>query len=172
MTSSIFSRLFLGACVMAGATGMLSAQRSDILPPQRRAPIVEQVQTLVNPPPPAELHAELNNPFFPNSLKPEDDFLTAPIPQDTEGPAQVAPASVYELLETIAPQINPTGAITLGGQPLLLFGQKKIRIGDQLPIIFEGERYTLVISRIETSSFTLRLGAAEVTRPIKPNSSP
>ena len=165
-------RSFLAAFATAGAVMVVSAQPSDILPPQRREPVVAEVKNLVDPPAQPELDSGLNNPFFPNSLKPKEDLLTAPIPQDSAAPVQVAPASVYELLETIAPQINPTGAISLGGQPLLLFGQKKVRVGDQLPIIFDGERYTLVISRIETSSFTLRLGAAEVTRPINSNSSP
>ena len=114
---------------------------------------------------------EWNNPFFPNSLKPKDDLFTAPVTDPGEL-VQVAPASVYDLLETIAPQINPSGSIMLGGQPLLLFGQKRVRVGDELPIIFDGERYTLIISRIESTSFTLRLGAAEVTRPIIPNSTP
>jgi hypothetical protein len=132
--------------------------------------MVEQVSRFVAPPAQPELEASLNNPFFPNSLKPEEELYTTPV-DDPVAPV-AAPASVYELLETIAPQINPTGAIMLGGQPLLLFGRNKVRVGDELPIIYDGERYTLVISRIETSSFTLRLGAAEVTRPIKSNSSP
>ena len=165
-------RSFLSVLALAGSVAVLNAQRSDILPPQRREPVVADAQNFITPPEQPVVDESLNNPFFPNSLKPKDDLLTAPIPQDTEAPVQAAPASVYELLETIAPQINPTGSVSLGGQPLLLFGQKKVRVGDELPIIFDGERYTLVISRIETSSFTLRLGAAEVTRPIKSNSSP
>lgn len=165
-------RFLLSVLAMAGPALLLPAQRSDILPPQRRTPVVEQAQSFITPPAKPEFDESFNNPFFPNSLKPKDDLLTAPIPQDSAAPVQAAPASVYELLETIAPQINPTGSVNLGGQPLLLFGQKKVRVGDELPIIFDGQRYTLIISRIQASSFTLRLGAAEVTRPIIPNSSP
>jgi len=156
--------------VLAALAGipLAQAQRSDILPPQRRQPVVEEAEKFLNPPDQVALDAEINNPFFPNYLKPKDDLLTAPVPP-SEGPTQAAPASVYDLLETIAPQINPTGSVTLGGQPLLLFGQKRVRVGDELPILFEGERYTLIISRIQSSTFTLRLGAAEVTRPIQSN---
>lgn len=144
--------------------------RADILPPQRRASVVEQVQRFVAEPVHEELDPKLNNPFYPNSLKPQEEFL----PETTDEMAFVpaAPASVYELLDKIAPEINPTGMVTLGGHPLLLFGRSKVRVGDTLPVIYDGERYTLVISRIEPSSFTLRLGAAEVTRPIKSHSSP
>ena len=153
---------------MGAAVGVVQAQRSDILPPQRRAEVVDKAGLIAEPPPQAELDPSLNNPFYPNSRKPQ---LAAPIAPttSTEELTEVAPASVYELLETIAPQINPTGAISLGGKPLLLFGQKKIQVGDELPIIYDGERYTLIISRIESTSFTLRLGAAQVTRPIKTN---
>ena len=158
----------LVALLLSLMSSGLWAQRADILPPQRRIPLVEDANRFISPPPPVELEASLNNPFFPNSMKPEEELFTPP-PTDTAEPVQAAPASVYDLLETIAPQINPTGAISLGGQPLLLFGQKRVRVGDELPIIFDGERYTLIISRIETSSFTLRLGAAEVTRPIQSN---
>ncbi len=160
--------------LMFSLAGEVFAQLSDILPPQRRQETVEQANRIVDPPAQQELSAELNNPFFSNSLKSKPEApITAPVatPQG-EVMVQIAPPSVYELLSTIAPQINPTGSITLGGQPLLLFGQKKVKVGDQLPIIFDGERYTLIISRIESFNFTLRLGAAEVTRPIKSNSSP
>ncbi len=169
---SFLLRFVMVVISLTGSAVLAHAQRSDILPPQRRQPVVEQAETFISPPAQPEIHSRLNNPFFPNSLKPDDELLTAPIPQDTSAAVPVAPASVYELLETIAPQINPTGSISLGGEPLLLFGQKKVRVGDELPVIYDGERYTLVISRIEPSSFTLRLGAAEVTRPINSNSSP
>ncbi len=163
-----FSVLALAGMVVATS---LPAQRSDILPPQRREPTVENANRFISPPEQPQLDPEWNNPFFPNSLKPKDDLFTAPVADPGEL-VQAAPASVYDLLETIAPQINPSGSIMLGGQPLLLFGQKRVRVGDELPIIFDGERYTLIISRIESTSFTLRLGAAEVTRPIIPNSTP
>ena len=165
------TRLILFSALLGMAVGMTHAQRSDILPPQRRVEVVDQAGLLVEPPAQAELDLSLNNPFYPNSRKPQ---LAPPVAPTTsnEAPVTVAPASVYELLETIAPQINPTGAMSLGGNPLLLFGQKKIQVGDELPIIYDGERYTLIISRIESTSFTLRLGAAQVTRPIKSNPSP
>lgn len=154
---------------LGGLMPAVSAQGADILPPLRRQEVVDQAKLIITPPAQPELNAELNSPFFPNSLKPKAEEPLAPLPDIGTPVVTAAPASVYELLGEIAPQINPTGAITLNGQPLLLFGQKRVRIGDELPIIYDGERYTLLISRIESSNFTLRLGAAEVTRPIKNN---
>ena len=150
-------------------TGTVQAQRSDILPPSRRQPSVEQAAALAGEQPPEALPAELNNPFFPNSLKPEPEPV-APVPaSSTEtAPAPVVAMSSYDLLETIAPQINPSGTLILRGHRLLLFGQKKIQIGDVLPIVYQEKRYELIISNIEASYFTIQLNGAEVTRPIIP----
>lgn len=161
-----FPLALLGLALLTGATD-LWAQRANILPPNRREATVDLARSLADRPGPAPVAEELNNPFFPNSRKPKPAApgeVAAPA-----SPPQSGPANNYELLETIAPELNPTGTVILGGEPLLLFGQKKIRVGDVLPVIFEGNRYTLIISAIETSYFTIRLGDAELTRPIKTN---
>ena len=144
----------------------LFGQRADVLPSSRRIKTVEQAVALADRAPAAALPGDLNSPFYPNSLKPKEQPQAA----DSGGVAVVfsGPSSNYELLELIAPELTPSGTMVLGGEPLLLFGQKKIRVGGELPIIYEGKRYTLVVSAIESSFFTLRLGEAEYTRPIKP----
>lgn len=144
------------------------AQRSDILPSNRRQPAVDQAQVIVSRPDLQPLEETINNPFYPNSLKAPPP---APVVEGEEVPTEPVyrgPVSNRELLDTVAPQITPSGTMTLGGYPLLLFGQKKVKVGDKLPILFEGERYTLTISAIEGSNFTLQLGDAELTRPINP----
>ena len=78
-----------------------------------------------------------------------------------------APSGENLQLAQIAPNINPTGAVKLGGESLLLFGQKRFKVGDHLPIVFEGRSYELEIVDIQSTSFTLRLNGVEITRPIK-----
>lgn len=165
---TVLSHTLMIVVGLGGLAREVIAQGADILPAAQRETVVEQANLLIDPPPKAELLPEINSPFFPNSLKPREAAALDPV-LDFAVPVQAAPSSVYDLLGKIAPQINPTGAITLGGEPLLMFGQTRIKIGDQLPIFYDGERYTLVITRIESSNFTLRLGAAEVTRPINSN---
>ncbi len=159
--------LTLVTLLALGLTPVVSwAQRSDILPSNRRQPSVEEALKVVHR---AELEAlpeDLNNPFFPNSLKAPSPAAPTESGEPVE-PVYRGPISHIELLETVAPQITPTGTMTLGGIPLLLFGQKKVQMGDKLPILFEGENYTLTISAIEGPNFTLKLGDAELTRPIK-----
>ena len=73
-----------------------------------------------------------------------------------------------QLLEAIAPMITPSGTAVFGGRSLLLFGQKKLKVGDTLPIIYKDKPYELTITAIDDGTFTLRLRAEEITRTIKP----
>ena len=54
-----------------------------------------------------------------------------------------------------------------GGRPLLLLGEKKLRVGDNLKRSSDGFDYIVVITAIEPTSFRLRLNHEEITRPIK-----
>jgi hypothetical protein len=140
------------------------AQKADILPAARRIPVVEAAKRLVQQPDAAPLPDELKNPFSPT-----------PLVRETSGPVrEAAPATVTDrqLLETIARQIDPTGTVSIGGEPFLLFGQKRIKVGDALPITFDGQQYELVITAIKPTSFTLRLRGEELTRSIKPANRP
>jgi hypothetical protein len=78
-----------------------------------------------------------------------------------------SPRSQHEILQSIATSLKPTGNFILAGQPTLVFGQKRVKAGGFLTITFEGTEYTLEITAIERTSFTLRLNREEFTRPIK-----
>jgi len=77
--------------------------------------------------------------------------------------------SPRELLQAIAssPSLKPSGFFVLGGQPTLVFGQKRVKAGSFLTITFEGTEYALEIVSIDRPNFTLRLNREEFTRPIK-----
>lgn len=79
----------------------------------------------------------------------------------------VSPRSEHELLRAIAAGLKPSGNFVLSGQPTLVFSQKRVKAGGLLTITFEGTEYTLEITAIERTSFTLRLNREEFTRPIK-----
>lgn len=149
----------LGA--LAAASG-LAAQTADVPPPGRREPVVELAQRLAAPPTRAPLPEQLRNPFAPS---------VAVVPGS--GPvAAAASESDRELLQRLAPLVNPSGIVHLGGEAMLLFGQKRVKTGDALPVTFDGNPYILVISAIDRTSFTLRLNGEEITRPIKPANRP
>jgi hypothetical protein len=85
-----------------------------------------------------------------------------------EGPAKPAgPRTGADLLAAIAAGLKPSGYFILGGEPTLVFGQKRVKTGGMLTIFFEGTEYNLEIVTITRTSFTLRLNREEFTRPIK-----
>ncbi len=98
----------------------------------------------------------------------------APPASTPSKPGEVAHtvASDREILEKIAASIAPSGMMSFGGQPLLLFREKKLKVGDSLTITFEGKDYVVVIAGIDQSSFKIRLNREEITRPIKPGKVP
>ena len=83
-----------------------------------------------------------------------------------QGPAPVV-RSERQILQAIATSLKPTGNFIVSGEHTLIFGQKRVKAGGFLTITFEGTEYTLEITAIERTSFTLRLNREEFTRPIK-----
>ncbi len=79
------------------------------------------------------------------------------------------PLSPHDLLQAIAtsPTLKPSGFFVIGGQPTLVFGQKRVKAGSFLTITFEGTEYAIEIVSIDRPNFTLRLNREEFTRPIK-----
>ena len=72
------------------------------------------------------------------------------------------------MLATLADKLSPSGIAIIGGEPILLFGSRRLKIGDQLTVTYEGADYNLDITAITRTTFTLRLNREEITRPIKP----
>jgi len=124
---------------------------------------------------PAAVPAELANPFNPPAFAEATGTAshattattgTTPTtePQVTK-PA--GPRTDSDILRDIAAGLKPSGFFVLGGEPTLVFGQKRVKAGGHLTITFEGTEYTLEISAIDRPNFTLRLNREEFTRPIK-----
>jgi ABC-type antimicrobial peptide transport system ATPase subunit len=137
----------------------------DVAAPQVRMQSITTVKELLTTKPMDDSDEDLNarNPF--NPVKPVE------VTDSSAQPASVVVTngtSDREKLQRIVDGINPSGTMQLGDEALLLFGQKKFKVGDILPIIFEGGSYELKITAIERISFTLRLNNEEITRPIKP----
>lgn len=155
--------------IALAATTNLQAQRADLLPPKAREKVVERAEALVNrgAADAARLPGNGVNPFDPTAGK---AVVEAAAPQ----PKVVARATLSDeqKLKAIAPQIQPTGTMFLGGEAYLLFGQKKFKVGDTLPIIFEGDTYNVLVTDIQTINFSIRLGESELVRSIKPVTRP
>jgi hypothetical protein len=145
---------------------ILQAQgKSDIPLPQKRNETLDLARTLLTTKPIEDSPEFLTsaNPF--NPVRKTDDVSEE---GRTKAKAPV-PAVDASLLKNIISEVNPSGMMQLGGDPILLFGQKKLKIGDKLPIVFQGVTYELQVTSIERTSFGMRLNGEEITRPIKPS---
>lgn len=152
-------KLSLYISLFAAVVGVVRAQ--DINTSQQRTATLDLARSLLTTQPFIEgaVDLEQKNPFNPRQPIPE---------QASDTYANVTTLADKELLIQLTNQVMPSGSMQLGSEALLLFGQKKFKVGEVLSISFQGATYELVISAIERTNFTLRLNNEEITRPIKP----
>lgn len=138
-----------------------AALGQDIATPQKRMVSLDLARTLLTTQSTiadADL-LDSKNPFNP---KPPAAKVNA------AEPSLVVAVADRDRLIALAPLVSPSGSVQLGDKAMLLFGQKRLKVGDSIPIVFQGATYELQISAIERTTFTLRLNNEEITRPIKP----
>jgi hypothetical protein len=156
--------------MVATLVSSFAAAPSDIGSPVARREIVAAARRLVEPTTVAPLPPEIVNIFNPVAFgQPDAEELAAIAAAqaaEAAASAKAKPASDSDLLELIADRVVPSGTVTLGGEPLLIFGQKRLRLGDRLTVTYEGRDYTLELTGIQRFTFTLRLNRAEITRRI------
>ena len=150
--------LALIALLPAGA----AAQTRNISTPVARQAVLKTVEALLaEKPKTTEGPVALKDPFNP----PEHDLQEDYDPNSAAQPVQRR--SDADLLEQIAAQINPTGSVTLGGEPYLLFTERRQKIGDKVTVSIDGIEYEVEIVNIDKSRFWLRYNNLETTRSIK-----
>ena len=141
---------------------MMAAPAFDVQPPAKRAATVELANKLTNPKPSADTPPSVN-PFTLNGSRTIDTGAD-------EAQAAAARAAMLAndrtLLATLAEQLDPKGTFVVGGEAIILLGQKKLKVGELYSITFEGANYELEITAIETTRFSVRYKNEEITRPI------
>jgi len=173
MNAIIRSRLLVLAAFVASALAgqAYAAEGEMVVNPLRRQEVLDQTKNLLAPKTPAPVGKD---PFHPEAYA-ESISGNARGPEGSQTPGESGtprsspsgPRSPRDLLQTIAASLKTTGFFVLGGEPTLVFGQKRVKAGGFLTITFEGAEYTLEIVSIERPNFTLRLNREVFTRPIK-----
>jgi hypothetical protein len=155
------------ALILAAAVSTLSwAEGDTVLSPAKRLEGLEKAKKMLAV---REIPTATADPFHPEA------FLELVSGSASRVAGPVTPVNVVvpgprterEILQAIAASLKPSGNFILGGQPTLVFGQKRVKAGGLLTITFEGTEYTLEVTSIERTNFTLRLNREEFTRPIK-----
>ena len=144
------------------------AKRHELLE-RAKSTLAAQTTTL-----PADLANPFNPPAFAELMGTARRATGTPTTATTgavaDNPSVKVPGGVKtdrDIIEAIAAGLKPSGSYVIGGEPTLVFGQKRVKAGGHLTITFEGTEYTLEIVSIERPNFTLRLNREEFTRPIK-----
>jgi hypothetical protein len=160
--------LLSGFFVMLVANVVFGVEAVDLTSPKLREVTVAKAQALVEAQKaPAVLATPLPNPFVRVPLKKSDDDVADETASAPLAPKAVPTLSGLELLTRLAALIPATGTMNLGGAPILLLGQKRLRVGDNLTINFEDKDYEVSIAAISPTAFTLTRGAHSHTRPLR-----
>lgn len=149
--SYLLGGLFSGAALVSaqgsGSSIPTPAAREAVLA------IVERLTAMDSPDRPAAVDKD---PFYPAAGELDDETAKRRDALTDE-----------ERLELLAAQIKPTGSVELGGEPQLLFTEKRQKIGDKLTIVLEKVEYVVEIVSIEKNRFRIRYNNLETTRSIK-----
>ena len=164
--SAVSLVLVLAAAAWAGP--VRAAEASDVQTPTKRQELLDQAKKLLAP---REAVPAVVDPFHSEAF---NDLIAASHgggtvvgPENSHPAPAPGPRSPRGLLQAIAAGLKPSGFFVLGGEPTLVFGQKRVKAGGTVTITFEGTEYTLEITSIDRPNFTLRLNREEFTRPIK-----
>lgn len=155
--------------VLGLPTLVASAAEESVASPAKRADAIAQAKALLAA---KDKAPEVKDPF--HSIAYNEAFAAASgrnLPAATVDSAAARPAvgprTDRDLLQAIAANLQPSGFFVIGGEPTLVFGQKRVKAGGSISIRFEDADYTLEIVSIDRPNFTLRLNREEFTRPIK-----
>lgn len=167
-----FTRI-TGVFLLAGLATVAVGQ--TVTNPAKRQQSIDHAKAFVAPREIVPLNVDpFNSPAFAEAAAAVGRVSNVPNPTTPAGTgtgatpaAPTGPRTDHDLLAAIANSLKPGGSIVLGGQPTLLFGQKRVKAGGVLTITFEGNQYTLEVVSIDRTNFTLRLNREEFTRPIK-----
>jgi hypothetical protein len=139
-------------------TTAILGQSADVSPPAQRKLLVESaVQLWAN-------RGVL--PTIPDSLVNPFEFA-AEVPVEPSVDSVTVPTTALtgvELLSKLCLSIPASGTVVLGGESILLLGQKRLKVGDTITINFEGRNYDLYLETIGSTTFTVRLGSLVHTR--------
>ena len=167
--------------ILTGSLGLTSlaqaaALTSDLATPEQRRPLVERAEHLAKSPALSPLPADLVLPFNPAAFgQPDPEEVRAVAAANAAAAAanaQAKPSTDHDFLQIIASRVMPSGTLQIGTQQLLIFGKKRLRVGDRLNVSYDNVDYALELTAVDRTTFTLRLNKDEITRPIKPAKTP
>lgn len=162
----------MGSSLLLALCAPLAHAADDaVATPQKRTEVIAQAKALLAA---KDKLPEIKDPFHSvayNEALAAGSGRTVAAPSGQTEPVAPRPTSGprtdRDILQAIAANLKPSGFFVLGGEPTLVFGQKRVKAGGTISIRFEDTDYTLEVASIDRPNFTLRLNREEFTRPIK-----
>lgn len=87
--------------------------------------------------------------------------------EDTDTSSKSSSMSDDQLAVVLAAQIQPTGSMMQGGEPYLMFTERRQKIGDKVAVTFDKVEYIVEIVSIANNRFRIRYKDKEAERTIK-----
>ena len=165
-------RLTLAVGFIFWAGFMCAAEKPsfDVATPDKRKALLETATFLAKQHALDPLPVGTLNPFDPTGFSQADADERAAARVAARSTNQTTPARALndrELLETIASRIAPKGTMFgPGGEPILMLGNKPVKIGAKFTVTYSGVDYMLELTAIDRTTFTLRYNREEIIRPI------
>lgn len=145
--------------VLLFAVSLSGVSQAAIMSAEARAESLEGIRAvLANEVRPLgdELIAEAPAPFVP------DRGETVVVEEEVE-----VVLTEEELLAELSKYVNPTGIFMFGGEFYLIFKEKKLKVGSELGITFNGAEYSVTITEITGSTYKIRRGDSELQLKLK-----
>lgn len=159
---SVARRFLLASALLAGGASLLAESKPDLVAPKLREQVVaDAVRVAEARNSEAKLPTPLPNPFVPRERVGE---AVAPAAAPEAPP--VPSVDGADLLARLAARIPATGTVMLGGESILLLGQKRLKVGELFTISFEGRNHELQLAAVTSTTFTVRRGENVHTRPV------
>ena len=160
------SKTLAASLILLSAVTTGFSQGRGVSTPESRTAVLQKAREALaeRPVPDANEFRSLKDPFNPPETDLKDLIVdTSARPKDT-GPRLMSDSDV---LQSLAASIHPTGAVSIGGEPYLLFGEKRLKTGDTYTVTKDGVDYTVVINSIESSRFSIRYNSQVLFKQIK-----
>jgi len=102
----------------------------------------------------------LRDPFFEEQ---EEEEAVVEVVEEARVVEIARPLNDFEILGLVSEKLRPSGFIEQGGQQYLIINGKKIQDGVSFNFPHQEKLYSILISEIQTNSFTLYLNSESKT---------
>ncbi len=125
----------------------------------------ERFQVVPVQPATIERYAVTPDPF--NSPAYDDPNVTTTLRSASPTTIARLPMTDRVRLQEISEKIRPTGVMQFGQDVLLLFGERRVRVGEFLSVEHQGQTYRVEVVKADSRAFMLRLNEELVSKRIQ-----